>query len=115
MSIQFSPAYTCACAYDYFYALVKTSLYGLMDVKRQRCAFIIHKNEKRASLDSKEAERKISQNKRTNIVRGRQTEFDHLNNCCVKLKLQDTMLSAIKTTKKGDKTFLINTLLPPTI
>ena len=85
-----------------------------MDVKRHRCAFSIHKNEKRASLDSKEAERKISQNKRTNIVRGRQTEFDHLNNCCVKLKLQDTMLSAIKTTKKGDKTFLINTLLPPT-
>ena len=49
-----------------------------MDVKRRRCAFSIHKNEKRASLDSKEAERKISQSKRTNIVRGRQTEFDHL-------------------------------------
>ena len=82
-----------------------------MDVKRHGCAFSIHQNEKRASRHSKKAERKISQNKRTNIVRGRQTEFDHLNNCCVKLKLQDTMLSAIKTTKKGDKTFLINTLL----
>ena len=69
MSIQFSPAYTCACAcaYDYAYPVVKTSLYGLMDVKRHRCAFSIHQNEKRTSLDSKEAERKISQNKRTNI------------------------------------------------
>ena len=85
-----------------------------MDVKRHRCAFSIHQNKKRASLDSREADRKISQNKRTNIVRGRQTEFDHLNNCYVKLKLQDTMLSAINTTKKGDKTFLINTLLLPT-
>ena len=49
MSIQFSPAYkcACACAYDYVYALVKTSLYGLMDVKRHRCAIRIHQNEKK--------------------------------------------------------------------
>ena len=69
MSTQFSLAYTCACAcaYDYVYALVKTSLQGLMDVKRHRCAFSIHQNKKRASLDSREADRKISQNKTTNI------------------------------------------------
>ena len=49
MSTQFSLAYTraCACAHDYVYALVKTSLYGLMDVKRHRCAFSIHQNEKK--------------------------------------------------------------------
>ena len=38
-----------------------------MDVKRHRCAFSIHKNEKRASLDLREADRKISENKTTNI------------------------------------------------
>ena len=108
MSTQFSLAYTCACAcaYDHAYALVKTSLQGLMDFKRHRCAFSIHQNEQRASLDSREADGKISQNKTTNIVRGRKTEFDLLNNCCVKLKLQDTMLSAIKTTKREIKPFL---------
>ena len=69
MPTQFSLAYTCvcACAYDYAYALVKTSLKGLMDVKSHRCAFSIHQNKKRASLHSKKAERKISQNKRKNI------------------------------------------------
>ena len=68
-STQFSLAYTraCLCAYDYGYALVKTSLQSLMDVKRHRCTFSIHQNEKKASLDSREADRKISQNKTTNI------------------------------------------------
>ena len=69
MSTQFSPAYicACACACDYAYALMKTSLEDLMDVKHHRCAFSIHQNKKRASLYSREADRKISQNKRTNI------------------------------------------------
>ena len=78
-----------------------------MDVKRHRCAFSIHQNEKRASRHSKEAERKISQNKRTNIVRGRQTEFDHLNNCYVKLKLTRYRAERNKNYKKREiKPFL---------